>query len=246
MGKERDKKKSDSALVESTCSKCPALIEANAKLMKAVEELTERTTQLTERIIALETRLQSTENDSSAASIIAPDLEKRLCGIEELIEERTNRQLRKTLVIRGVPESDNERWVDTEKILTDNLCKILNVALVEAQSSIDRCHGGGNLEYYKKNSKPRPIFAAMHSWKKCEEIIWRSRKQRNVYVDYKFGYLTTMRRNLALKRRRELLNSGELSKAHVAYPARLMGLKGNDKRYKLIEDFSSSPVSRRS
>ena len=83
MGKERDKKKSDSALVDGTCSKCPALIEANAKLMKAVEELTERTTQLTERIIALKTRLQSSENDSSATSIIAPDLEKRLWGIEE-------------------------------------------------------------------------------------------------------------------------------------------------------------------
>ena len=171
MGRDKDKKKSDSALVDEACSKCPALIEANAKLMKAVEELTERTTQLTERIIALEARLESTENDSSAAPIIAPDLEKRLCGIEGLIEERTNRQLLKTLVIRGVPESDNERWVDTDKILTENLSKILNVAPVEAQSLIDRCHRGGNLEYYKKNCKPRPIFAAMHSWKKCEEII---------------------------------------------------------------------------
>ena len=72
-----------------------------------------------------------------------------------------------------------------------------------------------------------------------------SRKQKGVFVDYKYGPLTTLRRNLALKRRRELLNSGELSKAHVAYPARLMGLKGNEKKYKLIEDFSATPVCRR-
>ena len=245
MGKD-SKKKSDTALVEESCSKCPALIEANAKLMKAVEELTARTTELTERIIALETRLESQNSDNATTSpIISPDLEKRICGIEELIEERTNRQLRKTLVIRGVPENDGERWADTEKILTDNLSKILNIAPVEAQSLIDRCHRGGSVEYYKKNGRPRPIFAAMHSWKKCEEIIWKSRKQRGVFVDYKYGPWTTLRRNLALKRRRELLDSGELSKAHVAYPARLMGLKGNDKRYKLIEDFSSTPVSRR-
>ena len=112
MGRDKDKKKSDSALVDEACSKCPALIEANPKLMKAVEELTERTAQLTESIIASGTRLRSTECDSLTTSIIGPDLEKRLCEIEEFIEEKTNRQLRKTLIIRGVPE------IDTEKILT--------------------------------------------------------------------------------------------------------------------------------
>ena len=73
MGRNKDKKKSDSALVDEACSKCPALIEANAKLMKAVEELTERTAQLTESIIASGTRLRSTECDSSTTSIIGFD-----------------------------------------------------------------------------------------------------------------------------------------------------------------------------
>ena len=73
MGK--DKKKLDAALVEESCNKCPALNEANAKLMKAVEELKARTTELTERIIALETRLESKNSDNSTTSpIVSPDL----------------------------------------------------------------------------------------------------------------------------------------------------------------------------
>ena len=109
---EKGQGQEDITLGEQICNQGPALIEANDKLMKAAKELTERTTQLTESIIASGTRLRSTECDSSTILIIEPDLEKRLCEIEELIEEKTNRQLRKTLIIRGVPE------IDTEKILT--------------------------------------------------------------------------------------------------------------------------------
>ena len=38
-----------------------------------------------------------------------------------------------------------------------------------------------------------------------------------MFVDYKYGPFTTRRRSLALKKRKELLESGSLVKAHVAY-----------------------------
>ena len=110
---------------------------------------------------------------------------------------------------------------------------------------IDRCHRAGNPKYYAEKGKIRPIYAAMHSWKQCEQLIWNARKQRGIFVDYKYGTLTTARRNMALQRRRELLNSGEISKAHVAYPARLMGMKGNNSKYICIEDFSKAIVEKR-
>ena len=118
MGRDEEKKKLDSTLGEQICNQGPVLIEANDKLMRAVEELTEHTAQLTESIIASRTRPRSTECDSSTTSIIGFDLEKRLWEIEELTEKKTNRQLRKTLIIRDVPESDTERLVDTEKMIT--------------------------------------------------------------------------------------------------------------------------------
>ena len=55
--------------------------------------------------------------------------------------------------------------------------------------------------------------------------------------------MTTRHRNLALKKRREILNNGSLTQAHVGYPARFMGKRKNDKRYRLINDFSKVYVT---
>ena len=49
--------------------------------------------------------------DGEAVGISSGDFPTRLREIEELIEEQTYRQLRKTLVIRGIPELDGEKWV---------------------------------------------------------------------------------------------------------------------------------------
>ena len=68
------------------------------------------------------------------------------------------------------------------------------------------------------------------------------KKKEELFVDYKFGPLTTRRRNLALKKRRELLNNGTVTQAHVAYPARLLGKSKADKRYRLNKDFSKTNV----
>ena len=67
----------------------------------------------------------------------------------------------------------------------------------------------------------------MHSV--CEDLLWNTRKRKNVIIDYKFGSITTRRLNLALKKRRELLNNGSLKQGHVGYTARLMGKTKKDK-----------------
>ena len=61
-------------------------------------------------------------------------------------------------------------------------------------------------------------------------------------MDYKHGPITTKRRNLALQKSRELINSGVIVKGHVAYPARVMGKLIKDKKYKILEDFSKTDV----
>ena len=161
--------------------------------------------------------------------------------MREQLEERTNRQLRKTLVFRGIPEADGEKnWQHTENLVASKIAETLGVTSDETINMIDRCHRGGNPKYYQ--NKNRPIYAAMHSWKQCEDIIWTARKKKNILVDYKYGPMTSKRRFLALKKRRELIDSGTIVKGHVSYPARLMGKGPNDNRYKLIEDFSQVDV----
>ena len=70
-----------------------------------------------------------------------------------------------------------------------------------------------------------------------------ARKKRNLLTDYKYGPLATKRGNMAMKKRRELLNDGTVIQAHVAYPARLMGRVRKDQRYSVIEDFSKVEVN---
>ena len=229
---------------ESGCQNCTQLLATQNQLLATQAELLRTIKELNTRIGSLETTVANLQKNATVADDeavgISTGLSTRLREIEEVIEERTNRQLRKTLVVRGIPELDGEKWVDTESILSKKISETLKVEVSVAAGMIDRCHRGGNPHYYK--DKPRPIFAAMHSWKMCEDIIWEARKKKTMFVEYKYGPLTTRRRSLALKKRKELIESGTLVKAHVAYPARLMGKSANDKKYRKIEDFSNADV----
>ena len=229
--KKKDKKSSSSS-EDDGCTNCTKLAELIETYSKTIESLTAR-------IEALESLLKKQQNQPELSDQATID---RIRATEEMVEERTNRQLRKTLVIRGVPEQQHEKWSDTDSTLSSIIAKTMNIPLQEAESMIDRCHRGGNPKYYKDTNKHRPIYAAMHRWKDCEKFIWEARKKRSVLVDYKYGPMTTVRRNMALKKRREILDSTLVTKAHVAYPARLMGKSPGDVKYKLIEDFSRSEV----
>ena len=242
-----DKKKGSSSSSNDQCQNCDTLQELLKTLQETNKSLQETVKLLTDRLNSVEETLNELtaekQLDSPSSSPISSGIEERIIQLEELVEERTNRQLRKTLVIKGISESDQEKtWFDVETRLSQVFAETLDISPDIAKGLIDRCHRGGNPQYYRSIGKPRPIFAAMHSWKVCEDLLWKARKKRNCFIDYKFGPLTTRRRNLALKKRRELLNNGTVTQAHVAYPARLMGKSKDDKRYRLLEDFSKTNV----
>ena len=95
----------------------------------------------------------------------------------------------------------------------------------------------------------RNIYVNMHSWDDCEEIIKAFRhknvedKNFGIYVSYKYGPLTTKRRNLALIRRGELKKDGAIISGYVKYPAHLMVKFEPDGIYEQFEDFSKIDVS---
>ena len=193
----------------------------------------------------LQIAAQPTPAEGSTAPASSPidqaKLEERLIAIEERIEERTNRQMRQTLVFRGIQEQALEKTLaDTDNLLADTLGDALGI---DASNMVNRCHRTGNPQFYAQAGRARPIAAAMHAWKDCERIIDHFRKDgSNIYVDYKYGPMTTKRRNLAMKLRKELKQKGELKQAFVSYPAKLMGKKAGEHSYRLIEDFSKHPV----
>ena len=49
------------------------------------------------------------------------DAIKSFKQLEDKVEERTNRQMRQTLVIKGLPEKDGESWQDTRNLLAKHI-----------------------------------------------------------------------------------------------------------------------------
>ena len=181
--------------------------------------------------------------------------------LEEQIESRTNRQLRKTLVFKGIPETPKEAtgskkrtgesWAETEEIVRKKMAEICNISEEASYRYIERCHRANNSKNYK-GSGPRPIFAAFYDWKDSEFVINEFRKNNindptcRISAEQKFGPMTTMRRNQALVLRKKLKEEGTIVSGYVAFPARLMVKKPGGDNYYEEKDFSKVPVNTRS
>ena len=157
------------------------------------------------------------------------------------MEDRTNRQLRETLIIKGVPEIDNESWENTSqiaaKIFSDT---VASLSYDNANGQIKRAHREKPNERRKGH---RHIIVAVYNWKLCEEL---KRVSRNLKfpIEQKYGPLTTWRRNQALKCRQSLKADKKIIRGIVEFPAKLMVIYSyqNSKKYVLHEDFSKSEV----
>ena len=69
-------------------------------------------------------------------------------------------------------------------------------------------------------------------------------KKDKVFIDYKYGPHTTLRRGEALKKRKEILEQKLYRNAFIKFPAVLMARKDGEDNYSKIEDFSNMDVSK--
>ena len=222
------------SLIDAQANEISVLTNANVKLRSHLDELSNKLDQL------------ALHQDQSAPS----NFTEKLIQVEERLEERTNRQLRQTLVFKGIQEQKNESWEDTFEILAEKISKILDISTRSAQDMLNRVHRGKPSSNRNLNS-PRPIYAALHKWRDCEELREAFRDENvkgncTIKVDFMFGPKTTLRRNLALLERKNLKASGTIVAGYLAYPARLMGKAPGTNNYILIEDFSDREVSLKS
>ena len=204
-----------------------------------IESLKDENGHLGDLISSLTTRIDQLEN----VSHVIPS-KKEIEEPNERVEERTNRQLRQTLIIKGVPEAPEEKtWADTKHILARTIADSVHTTEQNAYHNVlNRVHRGR-----PNPRKPvRDIYANLYQWEHCEQLVEDFRKlnvsgQSNIRIEYKNGPRTTWRRNKALIKRKALKLSGEIISGYVAYPARLMvkrpGATRGDK-YIQYEDFS--------
>ena len=178
-------------------------------------------------------------------------MKKNLKALEERIEDRTNRQLRKTIVISGIREQKGEEtWADTKRVVANTISKhIKDVDYTEALDMLERVHRSAPTRNENKKGK-RDIYAAIRDWEDCE-FLTRSFRKLNakkrdlrIHFNNKYGPMTTRRRNLALRKRRELLDSNEIHSAYIAFPAKLIIKKDSsaDTKWVVFEDFSKTAM----
>ena len=214
--------------------------------MKLSEQLKKDVTKLQEENIHLKTKIQNTINGQHK--------------LEEVIEDNKNRQLRKTLVFKGIPEQQideassnpdgsqktrSENWDDTATILAKTMAETLNTTVDKARNMVERCHRAAPNPKYKGNA-PRPIFAAFMDWRDSELTKDSFRKNNPaVFVEQKVGPRTTARRNMALKEHKQLKDNNSIFNGYVSHPARLMVKDTNARgaKYFLWKDYSKEPVN---
>ena len=176
--------------------------------------------------------------------------------LKEEIENSTNRQLRRTLIFRNIPETkDYESYMEVKTLLAQVVSTNTDIVIQEVLDGIERAHREPKRADGTRNGK-RKIFAAFLNWELAQRIIDEFRKRCigdrtfQIYVDQMYGPLTTQRRNLAFESRKKLKEQGVITGGYVEFPAKLMvniaGDIGEDgkKKYRLHTNFSTQKIEK--
>ena len=142
-----------------------------------------------------------------------------------------------------------ETWEQCKTKVATSIENLLNTSNADAYEMLERVHRSAPNPNYK-GSAPRPIFAALYCWPDAERLVEESRKsnisgESTTSFDYKYGPLTTKRRQLAFKERKLLKDNGTIVSGYIAYPARLFvkTSKRQGSKYTLLKDFSHEKVT---
>ena len=217
-------------IVKETACQALELAETNAREIQVIKDRLE------------EVQAQNVELQTRNKSL----LEERIKDVERNVEDRTNRGLRKTLVIKGVQEVENETWSQTEELLAGVIADhVKGYDLERAKRSIERAHRSAPSSNPNKQGQ-RDIYAKFYDWKDSEFFKFqfikanKANSKLKTYFEQKYGALTTARRGKALEVRKSLKAENKITSAYVAFPAKLMTKTTNSKseKYHCHHDFS--------
>ena len=190
----------------------------------------------------LKTELNSLHNTVSLQSV-------KLKVQRERTEDQTNRALRKTVIIRGIPEPTKEmNWDDTRKVASEALSEVTQIETKKISKIFERIHRGGNFEKQQRSlqTQPRKIHACLYDYNDIailRKAMATHGRKSSIYIDNHYGPDTTYRRNVAVQERKKLKFNGAIHSGYVSYPAKLFVKRSQtDKNYILHHDYSNIPV----
>ena len=215
------------------------VITENARLQTQIADCSTKISLLENRVVNIE--------EENKELIIEKDVSAlKIHNLKWKLEDRTNRDMRNTLIFKGVPEKkDESTWDKTESVLAGIISKTCDMDIEETIDMFERVHRGRPRQY---NNDKRDIYVRFKFWKDSEYVkdrfleSFRDKKNNGIFVEQMYGYETTKRREQALMTRKQLKVRKEITSGYLKFPAKLYVRKTNCKNYVLYEDFSRMEV----
>ena len=174
----------------------------------------------------------------------------RINIMQKRLEDQTCRNSRNSLMIRGIPETDNETWDNTRVNLCNALAPVVGKDADDINKMIERVHRGKarqNQNNENNGETPgRTIHCRFYDWNDSEFVKQQAIKNgrgHNIFIEQRYGPDTTYRQNLAKAERKKLKADKVIVSGYVKYPAKLfVKYEATQRHYSFHSDFSNHDV----
>ena len=165
--------------------------------------------------------------------------QKKQEELEDLIIDQIDRNLRNTIIVRGLPKANNERtWDDTAETFVNYLSRNLHwdkTTKDNLYNDIERIHRGKDNNHQES---PPAVFIKFYSWKTAQNIIKTiitAHKNKDVKITAHQMYSKRTQSNMdaAENQKKELLRNPDYKncQAYVKYPGIIMIKKDGDRHF---------------
>ena len=79
-----------------------------------------------EYITAREEKIEQLTNSQSTNEILVGKLERKICDLEVIVDEQINRNLCNNIIVKDIPEVEDEKWSNTKDIVATSFSNILD------------------------------------------------------------------------------------------------------------------------
>ncbi|XP_033112051.1 uncharacterized protein LOC117112939 [Anneissia japonica] len=176
-------------------------------IRKILERIDKLGSEINPRLDKIENKLAELEeqvDDHRQANI------EEIESLKASMEKLENQSRRNNLIFKGIPQKDNEKWEETEKMV---LKCIRNDLKIQDEIQIERVH---RLNTKAKGSR---IIARFAKYKDKQRILKNALKLKGsrISISEDFAPKTRIIRSKLLAKRREIINENENCSAKLRY-----------------------------
>ncbi|XP_040360436.1 uncharacterized protein LOC121048313 [Ixodes scapularis] len=209
------------ALSTKTDTRHTEMMEMLTELTTNQRQLEQKVSDLTTRLAAVESLVESLDMPQEVpdlSNVVSEAVRGETVALNSRLDELEDRSRRDNLIFYGLLDSSNENWSQTETLIRNTLCRILDLNL--SGEAISRAHRLGS--YIPNNC--RPIITKFSSSKSKDCVLFKRPKFRGSGISVGEDFCRATRLS-----RKNLVEFGKASGQR--FSLRLNKLHVNNKSY---------------